>query len=441
MLIKFNTVVAISALTITTLYSIRANAQTTLDSGNITIACAFKGSVLKDFAKRPLPGTPVLRCANGLTPSTVEVEGKVLDLYAYGTGPQPITDYGGSMRECNKLMPTGTACFTTNPFAAPQIERNICGYPSPAAYILSCNSFGCTAETFNHACASSSPDMPGEYLYTVPITSFKVAGHITDQTDFGNQSFATRWDFTENLNTAASIVRQGRIPILGLGSLLLDANGVLRPTATQDLYRAIEQYPTVFNASGLSIEVVDEPFLRVDPVSLPVRIAELKKAIALLKQLLPLADLGVTVAPVWNSDSHMVPSIKAILPGLHWLATDTYAYSLDGPVIENTLQLAREFSTYLKANYPSVERWLIIQGFAPTKSPLPTTWTPDQLYVFQQFMLRLIEISSTQYDGTLVWGWSNASELPDEYTGKKFPPALKEFYLKNLATSSPYNGG
>ena len=403
-------------------------AQSSLNPG--TLACASgNGSLLRDIVGVALPGAPVVRCADGQRPSAVVVQGVAVTLFADGAGPSPITKYGGIRRECGKLLPNATSCFSTNPFEAPLLQTDICGYASTAAYILACDSANCAAETFAPACAGSSPDLPGQHAYTAPASPLNVAGHITSNSDFESQSFASRFDFTENFNIAARIVAQGRTPILGLGSILIGADGAMLPTAARDLAQARGNYPSVFNAAGLAIVVYDEPFLRVDPATLPVWIEGLRQAIALVHALVPAAALGVTVAPVWNSDPRMIGAIEAILPGLHWLATDVYAFSLDAESLSDTLGLARQFADYMKSNHPNLGRWLIIQGFAPVSSPLPSQWSAQQSGAFKTFLLDMIHLAATQYDGAMVWGWSNAAELDDAYSGKFFPLEVKQLYL------------
>lgn len=399
------------------------------NSDRITQACAGNGSPLIDVIGVALPGAPALLCVDGQRPSAVVVQGLALALYADGAGPFPITKYGGIKRECGKLLPNAASCFSTNPFEAPLLQTDLCGYPSTVAYILACNADSCAAETFAPACGSSSPDLPGQHAYTAPASPFNVAGHITSSLDFENQNFSSHFDFTENLNIAARIVAQGRTPILGLGSILIGADGALLPTAARDLDQARWNYPSVFNAPGLTIEVYDEPFLRVDPATLPARVQGLQQAIALVHALVPAAALGVTVAPVWNSDPRMINSIEAILPGLQWLSTDIYAFSLDAGSLSDTLALARQFASYMKSNHPDLGRWLIIQGFAPVSAPLPSQWSAEQASAFKAFLVDMIQIAATQYDGAMVWGWSNAAELDDAYTGKFFPPEVKQLYL------------
>ena len=396
---------------------------------NPAVVCAGNGAVLKDFFGRPLPASPAMTCAGGVTPAQILAEGRVLPLYAYGTGPSPITNFGGIPRECSKLMPAGTSCFTTSPAETPLTESATCGYPAVPSYVLACDAAHCIAEIYSQACGSAYPDLSPGQLYSAPATPLNVVGVINDGADFGSQGFASRLDFTANLGIAERIVRQGRIPVLGLGALLMDGDGALRPTAAQDLGDAIAKYPSVFNAPGLTVVVYDEPFAGTNPLTLPRRVGGIRKSISLMNSMLPAAVLGVVVAPVWSTDPLMVAALEAILPGLQFVATDTYAATLDAPTIDRTVARARHFATYMKIAHPSVARWLVIQGFAPIYSALPTQWTPEQNAMFTQLLGRLVEVANDDYLGVVVWGWSNAYELPDAYTGKFFPPALKQLYL------------
>ena len=422
--------VALSGILIACALQVQAQAAGLAE--NPAAVCAgndANGAVLKDFFNRPLPGSPAMSCAGGVKPAQVLVEGRALPLYAYGTGPYPITNFGGIRRECSKLMPAGTSCFTTNPSDAPLSESATCGYPSVPAYVLACDASRCTAEIYSQACGSAYPDLSPGQMYSAPATSLNVVGAINDGADFGKQGFASRLDFTASLEIAERIVRQGRTPVLGLGGLLMGSDGALRPSAEQDLSNAIAKYPSVFNAPGLAVVVYDEPFAGTDPLTLPRRVSGIKNSISLLHGMVPAATLGVVVAPVWSSDPLMVAAFEAILPGLQFVATDTYAQTLDAPTIDQTVARARHFATYMKIAHPSVGRWLVIQGFAPVLSALPTQWTSGQLAMFTQLLNNLVEVANADYGGVVVWGWSNVYELSDAYSGKFFPPALKQLYL------------
>lgn len=412
------------------LFATQAAAQTAVPIAQTAASpCQPGQSVLKDVYRRSLPESPEMRCSDGATPSSVVVQGKNLRLYAYGTAPYPVTHFGGILRECDKLLPGYTACFTTHLYETLLTESAICGYPATPTYILACDKQICSSEIYSQACGTSSPDLSPDQKYSAPAVSLSIAGMINDGSDFGNQNFASGLDITANLNMAERIVRQGRIPILNLGALLMGYDGGLRASAAQDLSAAMARYPSVFSAPGLAIEVYDEPFFNTDPAALPARISGIKKSISLLRSAIPAAALGVVVAPVWSSDPLMVASFESILPGLDWVATDPYAQSLDAAAFARSLTLAKNFANFMKIAHPSKGRWLVVQGFSPVFSPLPSQWTPQQMSSFKQFLLDMAQMANKDYDGAAIWGWSNAYELPDRYTGKFFPAELKQLYL------------
>ena len=408
--------------------ALHANAGAAVNAPTPAPLCAENTAALQDFFGQSLPGSPAMSCGGGAVPASVLMQGQSLPLYAFGSGPAPITTFGGIERECNKLLPGHVSCFSTNPFATPLTESATCGYPAVPAYVLACKASGCVAEIYSQACGASAPDLAPAALYAAPGTPFNVGGALYDGVNFRQQDFSSRLDFTPNLNIAERIVRQGRAPVLGLGALLMDDAGALRPSAEQDLRDAMARYPSVFGMAGLNIVVYDEPFVGTPLLSLPRRVNGIRQSIDLLNRLLPGASLGVVVAPVWGSDPLMVASLEAILQGLQFVATDPYAFTLDAPTVEQAVARARHFASYMKLLHPGMTRWLVIQGFAPVNSALPNQWTPGQQALYVRLINGLADVAQSDYAGAVVWGWSNGYELPDAYTGKFFPPALKQLY-------------
>ena len=408
--------------------ALHANAGAAVNTPMPVPLCAENTAALQDFFGQPLPGSPAMSCGGGTAPSSVLMQGQSLPLYAYGSGPAPITTFGGIERECNKLLPGHASCFSTNPFTTLLTESATCGYTAVPSYVLACKASSCVAEIYSQACGASSPDLVPQALYSAPDTPLNVGGALYDGVDFSQQDFSSRLDFTPNLHIAERIVRQGRVPVLGLGALLMDDAGSLRPTAEQDLRDAMTRFPSVFGMAGLNIVVYDEPFAGTSLLSLPRRVNGIRKSIDLLNRLLPAASLGVVVAPVWSSDSLMVASLETILQGLQFVATDTYAFKLDAPTVEQAVARARHFASYMKLLHPGMTRWLVIQGFAPVNSALPAQWTAEQYALYARLINGLADVAQSDYAGAVVWGWSNGYELPDAYTGKFFPPALKQLY-------------
>lgn len=409
-------------------------------------ACLSSGTAqLIDFFGRRLPDLS-MNCDDTGLPGDVRVavsgQPKVtLPLYAYGTGPKPITSYGGIQAECAKLKPGFEKCYSTNPLDAPAWLQDslACGFPAQPALILACSEASCVSEIFDAACASAYPEIEPHAAFKAQTTPWNVGGAVNSGTGISTQDFHAKYEYTGSLFVARAIVQQGRTPVLDMGGMLLDPQGVLKPNARQILSDAIARFPDVFHASNLRIEAVDEPFWDDgNPPSgagLASQIATLQSEIDLIHALLPNAAIGVTVAPVWDTVPIMVPSIEALLPNLQWLATDVYAQSLDPGAQAHALSLARQFASYMRSHHPSMPIWLIVQGFAPVNEPPPDQWGPDRIATFERFMKSMSKIVASQYSGVLIWGWDFVNELPPQYAGKYFPESIKEFYRE--ATAPP----
>jgi hypothetical protein len=409
-------------------------------------ACDTVGPArLLDFFGRQLPDVS-LDCSGPAAPSDVQVTipGQPrtrLPLYPDGAGPAPIATYGGIAAECDKLMPGHTGCYSTNPADDPSWLREslACGFPGRPALILACDASSCVSEIFDIACTSAYPDTAPGATFAADATHWNIGGAVNEGRDIESQAFHATYEYTGSLLVARSIVRQGRVPVLALGGMLLDANGLLRPDADTILSNAIAQFPDVFHAPRLQIEAVDEPFWNGDDppsgAALSNAIAAIQTEIALIHARVPNAAVGVTVAPVWDTVPIMAPSVEALLPQLQWLATDVYTQSLDPASQAHALTLAAQFAGYMRAHHPAMPIWLIVQGFAPVNGPPPDQWGSDRIATFESFMRSMSAIGASQYSGVLVWGWSFVNELPPQYAGMHFPAQIRAFYRS--ATAPP----
>lgn len=398
-----------------------------------TVCDGYSWKPLRDYFGNALPGDPSVTCNGPQQPSQVIVQGNRIQLYARGTGRPQLATFGAVKAECDKLIPGHVTCHTTDPAETDLVESFTCGFPSTPALVLACDKNHCVSEIYGSACAGTYPQInpsPGYSIPRTPIDGFSVVGAIYDNADYSWQGFSTNADFTTVPHQAETILASGRMPILGLTWLLFNsADGSFRADAETSLRQLVNQHPTVFAVPGLPIEIYDEPFLGVDPSTIPARSEAIKQAIALVRGILPKASLGVAVAPVWNTDSAMIPAMEGILPGLQWLATDVYAHSLDSGTMNGALYLARQFAGYMRQFHPEIPIHLIIQGFAPVNSPPPVTWNQAQVDLFTGFISEMGGIAASLYNGAMIWGWSNVYELPPEYAGKNFPDSIKQFYL------------
>jgi hypothetical protein len=379
-----------------------------------------------DFYGNTLPGALMLEKDSSGTPVAVSTSGITLPLYAYGASPHPkVNAFKAIKRECSKILPNHVSCYNTNPYETTITEDSICGYEAVPAAIVACTANTCVTEIYVQSCDSAHPKVGGSTSYSVSksISSTLFAGALGDTTEIGQQGFHSSMDFTGNLNTAMLIKQQGREPILGLGSMLFDADGFAKPNAAQILDNAIARFPSLFTP-GLLIELIDEPFMGSSGAKLQRQINDVNMLAVLLKSRVPNASVGIVVAPTWNQESHIIPSMEAVIANMNWLSTDTYQLTLG----DNTaVNLANEFSAYMNQYHPNMPIFLIVQGFAPVYSTKPSDWTATEINQYIAFMNSMVTAAAA-YDGVLIWGWTKVYELDDAFAGKNFPQVIKNLY-------------
>jgi hypothetical protein len=392
-----------------------------------TVAASAASTNLVDYKGRALPSNPAMTTDARGNPDYVTVQSKTFKLYPFGSGPELLATFNGLKRECLKLDANHTGCYATNPFETDIVEDNICGYPAVPAVILSCRAGGgCVSEIYVSACATSYPDTSTIQAYIAPTTTREFGGSLNEGGDFETQHFSSKFDFTGNLNTAELIVRQGRRPILGVGSMFMNFDWTMRPDAREILKRAIARYPTVFAVQDLAIEIADEPLMRATPAMVERQIDSINKSVALVRELLPTAKIGTVIAPTWDTDTYLLTALPRIMHNFDWIATDPYllAFSEVSSVVLKALQ----FNTWMRNNYPRVKTYLVMQGFAPVYEKAPSQWGASEINTFTWFLGGIFNAAKS-YDGTLIWGWSAVNELKDEFSGENFPQAIKDIYI------------
>jgi hypothetical protein len=384
---------------------------------------AFAGTPAIDYYGQVLPWGITLNKA-GSTPVSVTSGPTTLPLYAYGTAPAPVNAYQAIKRECSKLLPGVTGCYSTNPFETNIVEDTLCGYEAVPAVIVACTANTCVSEVYTQACDSSYPKVGGSSTYSTTPSSRLMAGAIGDTNEIGAQGFHSSMDFTGNLNTALLIKQQGRSPILGLGYMLFDYQGFAKPDAAAVLDKAIAKFPTLF-VPGMMVELIDEPFMKSSGEKLQRQIDSINQMAVLLRSRIPGISIGIVVAPTWNQEPHIIPSMEAVLGNMSWLATDTYQFVLGDPTAVN---LANQFSGYMRANHPNTPIFLIVQGFAPVYSTKPANWASTEINQYMGFMNQMAAASAA-YNGVLIWGWNAVYELDDAFAGRNFPQVIKDLYM------------
>jgi hypothetical protein len=348
------------------------------------------------------------------------------------------------------MLADATSCYSSNPANQPLSESLTCGAPSTqSGYIVACDTKRCAAQIYAPGCGSSTPDLYANVDYPqtgLPLNRF-VMGSDYQSIERSLQDFGTtQYDYTVSLETARTIVAHGHTPLLDVQLLLFNLDGTLRSDAEQTLSDAIQQYPDVFHAPGLMIEVFDEPFWNNgNPSSgaqLSAQVSAIRQAVGILRRLLPNATLGVTQAGIWPTTPALQQGFAQIAPDMDALVTDVYAGSFDPGEWNYDFQSAMQFALQQRKAYPNKPLILVIQGFTPNGSatnPLPTSaqMTPDQLRAWELYMTEMFGIAKSLYQSVMVWGWGYAMELSDAYVGHRFVPALKTFYQNQVGSFAP----
>ncbi|MES2039385.1 MAG: discoidin domain-containing protein, partial [Pseudomonadota bacterium] len=452
--------------------------------------------VATDYFRNPLPGSPILSMA-GDVPTSVLVSGVLAPMHrvkhptnvganpgtpsdplAANPGiPKDLATYGGVTRECLKLNPNATApdwaCYSTFPgdylnsipvLESPQMNA-VCGTPARVpAIITSCSSGQCTSEIFMKDCQTGYPSLVSSRFFNSEKTELNYGNTIDDPDFLSKQSFSGQYYVTGNYNTALQVLQQGRIPVVSIPIFnrpLTGGSYSLRPDAEQILNNAVAQYPQLF-ASGARISIVDEPFWNgkdmVQGQALEDEITALRLGIAMMQRKLPWAKFGLNLVGLESKQPQMMDAMKKLLTptggvsiSLQWLSSDIYVSSFDIAERNSAFNAANWFANYMKTTAPfnTMERWLVVQGFGPFAHNVapPPGWSVGMENDFKSIMSTM-GIAGLNYTGLVVWGWDEASELDDRFTGKYFSTNVRRVYqapvcsgVSLTAASLPASGG
>lgn len=388
------------------------------------VACsATSATPAVDYFGNNLPANLMLHKSPAGVPLSVSSGTTELMLYAYGSSPSvKLNNFQGLKRECSKILPSHTGCYSTNQFETNIKDESICGYEATPTVVVACTTGKCVSEIYVHACDSSYPKVGGTSVYSQVKSAKQFAGTVNDTTDF-NQEFSSSLDFTMNLHVARMIKQQQRSPVVGVGSMLFNVDGSMKYNAGVILDKAIAEFPDVFT-QGVMIEIQDEPFMNMSQAAANAQAQSINSAVAVIRSRIPSASIGVVVAPTWDYEQQVLPATESIMFNMNWVATDLYqqVFGDNRPVT-----MAKQFSDYMKVNHPNIPRFLIAQGFAPVFSKRPNEWGITEINLFSDFLSKM-EVESREYNGVLIWGWNKVYELNDDYAGKNFPDAVKNIY-------------
>ena len=179
---------------------------------------------------------------------------------------------------------------------------------------------------------------------------------------------------------------------------------------------------------GIRVLILDEiywnpPNQSDDPALLQLQLDALKKAVAVVRNVLPNAAIGISVTPYATfGRPNTVDYIKRAVALVDWVGTDPYWLG-DPSNVQALHDWSRTFHGVAKAANGSVETWFIAQAFKlPSSSDFAT---------FNRFIAEEL-IHAEQYDNILFFGWQFASELDVSSIGANFPPETKRLYQKYL---------
>lgn len=198
------------------------------------------------------------------------------------------------------------------------------------------------------------------------------------------------------------------------------------PDASQKLQEYVSSNADLL-VPGIRVLILDEiywnpPNQSDDPDVLQLQLDALKRAVAVVRNVLPNAAIGMTVTPYATfGRPNTVEYIKRAVALVDWVGTDPYWLG-DPSNIQALHDWSRTFHGVAKAANGLVETWFIAQAFKLPSSDLAT---------FNRFITEEL-VYAEQYDNILFFGWQFASELDVSSIGANFPPETKRLYQKFL---------
>ncbi len=209
-------------------------------------------------------------------------------------------------------------------------------------------------------------------------------------------------------------------PILDRGAVRLVSNAEAR------LDEYIAQNNDVL-LPGVRLYLIDEMYLGAalvqdDPVEYQAQLDDLKRGIALVRQRLPQARLGISFSPhATLNNPKVMPFIQSAIALVDWVGTTSYWLG-DKATIPALHEWSRTFPMLAKHAQPTVETWYIAQAF---RAP---SWDKQ---VFREYMQTELQLSDA-YDAIIFFGWQETSELSALTAGRLFEPETRTLYSRFL---------
>lgn len=262
----------------------------------------------------------------------------------------------------------------------------------------------------------------GATAISTPAT--RLVGEIIANADqLASSSLRTNAAYSGDIATSRAIARAGKVNLLDLLFLTAETDAAKRLARLQQYIAANGDLLT----SGIRVVVADEVYLTAEtPEQLAQHWETIQTAIALVRQHLPQARVGITVSPYATINrpamaQQTMAYIHQTIALVDWVATDPYWFG-DVATVPALHAWSSSFHALAKHVKPSVETWFIAQAFQFPQ------W--DKV-VFNQFIAEELRYAE-QYDHILFFGWQFVSELDPNTAAIFFPTETRELYRKFL---------
>ncbi|MES2608687.1 MAG: hypothetical protein V4679_00530 [Pseudomonadota bacterium] len=178
---------------------------------------------------------------------------------------------------------------------------------------------------------------------------------------------------------------------------------------------------------GVHVYLIDEMYLgaaRVEdnPVEYQAQLDDLKRGIALVRQKLPTAKVGISFSPhATFGNPKIAPFIPAAIAQVDWVGTTSYWLG-DKATTSALHEWSRTLPGIARAAQPKVETWYIAQAFREPE------WDKQ---AFRDYMQTELQISDS-YDAIIFFGWQETSELSRQTAGRFFEAETRALYSRFL---------
>ncbi len=229
--------------------------------------------------------------------------------------------------------------------------------------------------------------------------------------------------YSGDVSSSRAAARAGNANLLDLLFLTAQTDPQVRATRLQRYITANADLLT----PGIRVLVADEVYLGADTTQqLAQQWENLQAAIALVRQQLPQARVGITVSPYATINrpamaDETLSYIRRSIALVDWVATDPYWFG-DAQVIAALHSWSSSFHTLAKQEKASVETWFVLQAFKFAQ------WDAG---VFNQFIAQQMQYSE-QYDHVILFGWQFVSDLDIASAGLFFAPDTRQLYARFL---------